>query len=95
MPWFEFTLVVEVVDVLSDASQQAVDEYNAGFLDDPPLDSVLFARDGAEQKTVFSVEAPSYQAAIAVGIDALREALPGIQIRSVLPGRYPGELDIV
>jgi hypothetical protein len=46
MPWFEFTLVVEGVDILSDASQQAVDEYNAGFLDVPPLDGVLFAGDG-------------------------------------------------
>jgi hypothetical protein len=56
---------------------------------------VLFAWDGAEQKTVFSVEAPSYETAVAAGVDALRQALPGIQIGSVLPGRDPGELDIV
>lgn len=94
MPWFEFTLVVEGVDILSDASQQAVEEYNAGFLDDPPLDGVLFAWTGTEQRTVFSVEAPNYDAAVAVGVGSLREALPGIQIRSVLPGRHPGEVDI-
>jgi hypothetical protein len=95
MPRFEFTLVVERVDFLSDASQQAVDEYNDGFLDDPPLDGVLFTRDGAQQKTVFSVATPSYEDAVAVGIDALRQALPAIEIRSVLPGRHPGDLDIV
>jgi hypothetical protein len=41
MPSFDFTLVVEGVDILSDASQQAVDEYKAGFLNEPPLDGGL------------------------------------------------------
>lgn len=95
MPWFEFTLVVAGTDLLSDESEQAVDEYNAGFLEDAPLDGVLFVRDGAQQKAVFSVEAPNYGAAVVVGVDALRQAIPSIEIRSVLPGRHPGEVDIV
>jgi hypothetical protein len=44
---------------------------------------------------VFSVDAPNYEAAVTAGIDALQQALPGIQIRSALPGRDPGEFDIV
>ncbi len=44
---------------------------------------------------MFSVDAPNYEAAVTAGIDALQQALPGIQIRSALPGRDPGEFDIV
>ena len=95
MPWFDFTVVFEGVDPLSDESMAAIEEHSATFEDDAPLEGATYVRGQAVGKAVFSLEAADHDAAIAVALTALREALPHIGISSFTPGRDPGPLDIL
>jgi hypothetical protein len=94
VPWFEFTIVTRGVDLLDEANLDAIDQYNAGFLDDPPLEPTLMP-EGDGWKAIFSVEAERYAAAVDSAVGALREVFPTIEIVAVTAGRHPGDMDIV
>ena len=72
-----FTLFVQGVDVLSDAS---VDALHAAGCDD----ATFGARDGA-QYAAFDREAPSFGEAIASAIDDVTRALPALEVVHVAP----------
>jgi hypothetical protein len=95
VPWFDFTVFTDGVDLLSDQSLDAIDEHSSGYLADPPLEAAAFVRDGAAGKAMFSLEAADYDAAVAIAVAALKEALPEIEIISIIPGRHPGAVDLL
>jgi hypothetical protein len=94
VPRFDFTVLTDGVDLLSDRNLDAIDEHSSGYVEDPPLQAVTVLRDGSARKAMFSVESDDYDAAVAVAVNALREALAEIKIVSVVPGRHPGAVDI-
>jgi hypothetical protein len=95
VPWFDFTVLTDGVDLLSDQSLDAIDEHSSGYLADPPLEAATFVRDGAASKAVFSLEGADYDAAVAIAVAALKKGLPEIEIISVIPGRHPGAVDLL
>jgi len=72
---YSFTIYLQGVDVLSDASVEAL---HAGGCDD----ATLGARDGA-QYAAFDREAPSFDEAVAGAVRNLTGALPDVEIARV------------
>jgi len=95
MPWFEFTVVIEGVDLLADATLEAIDEHSSQFLEAAPLDAATYSSDGGTQRAIFDLEASTFNAAVKIALAALSEALPDASITSITPGRHPGRVDIL